>query len=203
MQDTQRHICIPKQLQERAIMWYHRMLMHPGETCMELTMAYHYIWKGMRKTVVCSCCDSCHKNKRWHPKLGILNPKNPELVPWETVCIDLIGPYTISKVKYDKDGKQVISDTHTYLHTMTKIDPTTGWFEIMEIPNKWADKISNLFEQVWLAHYPWLAKVMMPLVCAGTCSPVHCTLHDHPSISVQSIDGGLRWTKSPGVCVVE
>jgi hypothetical protein len=82
------------------------------------------------------------------------------LVPWETVCIDLIGPYTIGKVKCNKDGK-VISDTCAYLHAMTMIDPTTGWFEIIEIPNKWADKISNLFEQVWLACYPWPAKVVM------------------------------------------
>ena len=29
----------------------HGMLMHPGETHMELTMAYYYTWKGMHKTV--------------------------------------------------------------------------------------------------------------------------------------------------------
>jgi hypothetical protein len=44
---------------------------------------------------------------------------------------------------------------------MTMVDPATGWFEIIEVPNKWADYIANLFEQVWLARYPWPAKVVM------------------------------------------
>jgi hypothetical protein len=41
------------------------------------------------------------------------------------------------------------------------IDPATRWFEIIEVPNKRADYIANLFEQVWLARYPWPAKVIM------------------------------------------
>jgi hypothetical protein len=60
----------------------------------------------------------------------------------------------------DKKGK-VISDTLTTLHAMTMVDPATGWFKIVEVPNKWADYIANLFEQVWLARYPWPAKVIM------------------------------------------
>ena len=35
------------------------------------------------------------------------------------------------------------------------IDPATGWFEIVEIPNKQADIVSNKFKQTWLARYPW------------------------------------------------
>ena len=35
------------------------------------------------------------------------------------------------------------------------IDPATGWFEIVLIPNKRADEIANLLEQTWLARYPW------------------------------------------------
>jgi hypothetical protein len=41
------------------------------------------------------------------------------------------------------------------------INPTTGWFEIIEIANKQADHIANIFEQVWLSHYPWPAKIVM------------------------------------------
>jgi hypothetical protein len=160
--DKEGRIYVPKQLQKRTATWYHEMLMHPGETRTELTIAHHYTWKGMRKTVkhVCSRCDSCQHNKRRHPKLGKLNPKDPEVVPWQTVCIDLIGPYPIGEIKKDKKGK-VISDTLTTLHAMTMVDPATGWFEIIEVPNKRADYITNLFEQVWLARYPWPAKVVM------------------------------------------
>jgi hypothetical protein len=54
--DKEGCIYVPKQLQKRTTTWYHEMLMHPGETQTELTIAHHYTWKGMRKTVkhVCS-----------------------------------------------------------------------------------------------------------------------------------------------------
>jgi hypothetical protein len=100
------------------------------------------------------------KKCRKTSQVGKLKSKDPEMVPWETVCIDLISPYPIGKIKKDKNGK-VISDTLTTLHAMTMIDPTTRWFEIIKMPNKRADYIANLFEQVWLARYPWLAKVIM------------------------------------------
>jgi hypothetical protein len=35
------------------------------------------------------------------------------------------------------------------------IDPATGWFEIVEVPDKRADTVSNLLEQTWFARYPW------------------------------------------------
>ena len=41
------------------------------------------------------------------------------------------------------------------------IDPATGWFEIVEIPNKRADSIANLLEQVWLTRYPWPEQVVL------------------------------------------
>jgi hypothetical protein len=92
--------------------------------------------------------------------LGKLNPKDPEVVPWETVCINLIGPYPIGEIKKVKNGK-VISDKLSILHAMTMKDPATGLFEIIEVPNKRADYIDNLFEQVWLARYLWPARVIM------------------------------------------
>ena len=39
------------------------------------------------------------------------------------------------------------------------IDPATGWFEIVQIPNKEAITIANLVEQVWLSRYPWPTEI--------------------------------------------
>ena len=40
---------------------------------------------------------------------------------------------------------------------MTMIDPATGWFEIVEIPNKRADYIANVLEYTWLTRaVPWI-----------------------------------------------
>ena len=145
-------IVVPRVLQKKGVEFYHRLLMHPGETRTELTMAQHFTWKGMRKTVeqVCKNCTSCQLTKPRLRKLGHLPPKEAEVIPWETVCIDLIGPYKIGKGKNEAT-----------LHCLTMIDPATGWFEIIEIPSKSSDEIANIFEMTWLNKYPWPAQVVM------------------------------------------
>ena len=146
-------IVVPAAMQKKTVEYYHSLLMHPGETRTELTIGQHFCWKGMRNTVkdVCSKCEACQLTKAKLRKLGHLPPKKePEVIPWETLCIDLIGPYTIGK------GKKTAT-----LHCLTMIDPATGWFEIVEIPNKRADSIANLLEQVWLTRYPWPEQVVL------------------------------------------
>ena len=66
------------------------------------------------------------------------------MIPWETVCIDLVGPYTVT----DKFGND------RTLLAMTFVDPATGWFEITEIPEKSSARISHIFNSTWLARYP-------------------------------------------------
>jgi transposase InsO family protein len=145
-------IVVPKTLQKRAVEWYHGILMHPGEQRTEFTMAQHYTWKGMRSTIqsVCKRCVSCQLTKPKSKKYGHLPPKEAEAIPWDTLCIDLIGPYQIGT------GRNGLT-----LHCLTMIDPATGWFEIAEIPNKRADEVSNILEQAWLVRYPWPTKVVM------------------------------------------
>ena len=42
------------------------------------------------------------------------------------------------------------------------IDPTTGWFEIAEVPGtKRADYASNIVEQKWLTRYPWPEEITL------------------------------------------
>ena len=43
--------------------------------------------------------------------------------PWHTLCVDLIGPYTLK----GQDGSEIDS------MCLTMIDAATGWFEIMEL----------------------------------------------------------------------
>ena len=46
------------------------------------------------------------------------------------------------------------------LSAMTFIDPETGWFEIVEIPDKKSGTLSQLLEQVWLTRYPRPSKII-------------------------------------------
>jgi hypothetical protein len=76
--------------------------------------------------------------------------KAAEADPWEILCIDLIGPYTLARKKPLKP---------LTLWCLTMIDPATGWFEIVEIKTKSADVIANKLEQTWLSRYPWPTQV--------------------------------------------
>jgi hypothetical protein len=76
-------------------------------------------------------------------KYGHLPVKDVEAHPWQTLCVDLIGPYTVRT----KNGTQS-------LHAMTMFDPATSWFEVVEIPNKRAVTWANLLENTWLYRYP-------------------------------------------------
>eukprot|EP00804_Cyclotella_cryptica_P021315 CCRYP_001569-RA/>CCRYP_001569-RA protein AED:0.45 eAED:0.54 QI:0/0/0/1/0/0/3/0/155 len=79
---------IPKALQSRAVSWYHHYLQHPGHTRLEETLNAGMYWKVTKRRK--------HKYGKLPTKLGITNP-------WEALCVDLIGPYTLK----GKDGTEV------------------------------------------------------------------------------------------------
>jgi predicted aspartyl protease len=148
-------IVLPKSLQTKAVEYYHQILCHPGIVRTENTMAQHYTWAGMRNTVtqVCQRCGICQLNKPKVNQLGHLPPKKAEEGPWETLCIDLIGPYTIKGARKN--------DPELILHCLTMIDPVTGWFELAEIPAKTADVVMDVLERTWLNRYPRPTTVIM------------------------------------------
>jgi hypothetical protein len=113
------------------------MLGHPGEkhTVATITQQYMSKWQNMSQSV------RLYKGQK--KKHGHLPVKDVEAHPWQTLCVDLIGLYTVCK----KNG------THS-LHAMTMFDPATFWFEVVEIPYKRAVTCANLVENTWLCCYP-------------------------------------------------
>ena len=134
-------------------MWYHQTLCHPGETRTEQTIRQHFYWKGLRKTVqeVCKKCPTCQLTKRKTIKYGHLPEKTAEADPWEVLCVDLIGPYKIKQKGKKKDLE---------LFCLTMIDPATGWFEMVQVPNKESFTIAHLAEITWLTRYPWPQQII-------------------------------------------
>ena len=152
------------EMQNRVIQWYHHYLQHPGTTRLEETIGAVMYWKDMRHmiqkhTKLCARCQLGKKHKR---KYGHLPAKIATIIPWNQVCVDLVGPYTIKA----KDGS--ILD----FMCLTMIDPATGWFEIVELPiaevsyvrkgeevveviiDKSSKCIARLFNKTWLSRYP-------------------------------------------------
>jgi hypothetical protein len=46
------------------------------------------------------------------------------MTPWRTLCVNLIGPYTLK----GKDGSVID------FMALTMIDPASSWFKIVELP---------------------------------------------------------------------
>ena len=79
-------------------------------------------------------CASCQRNKWKSKKYGHLPEKEAEAQPWDNICIDLIGPYTIRR----KGQNDLICKC------VTMIDPATGWFEILQYDDKRAITVANI-----------------------------------------------------------
>ncbi len=151
-----------------AVKWYHHYLQHPGHSLLEETMNAAMYWKGMHTTIrsLTKSYKSCQVNKRWSRKYGHLPPKTVYTIPWECLCVDRIGPYTLKS----KDNLQID------FMALTMIDSTSSWFEIAELPivewlrqqsvngkelliadetfDKTSERIAKLVNKIWLCRYP-------------------------------------------------
>ncbi len=149
-------------------MWYHHYLQHPGHTRLKETMKAAIYWKGMRNTIrsKTKSCKTCQVNKKLTQKYRHLPPKIVISTPWEALCIDLVGPYTLK----GKDGSSID------FMAFTMIDPASSWFKVVELPtimwlmtnkvngkertikeeifDKSSDQISQLVNKIWLCRYP-------------------------------------------------
>jgi hypothetical protein len=99
----------------------------------------------------CKKCSTCQKAKLTTIKYGKLPAKEAESNPWDTLCVDLIGPYKIRR-KEKKDLK---------LWCLTMIDPVTGWFKMQQIPNKTAAEVADIAEKTWFTRYPLPQKITL------------------------------------------
>jgi hypothetical protein len=119
-------LVIPKLLQVHAVKRNHHYLQHPGHTHLKETMNTAMYWKGTHTTIrsLTKSCRSCRINKRRSRKYGHPPPKTVITNPWECLCVDLIGLYTLK----GKDNSQID------FMALTMIDPTSSWFEIAEMP---------------------------------------------------------------------
>jgi hypothetical protein len=74
------------------------------------------LWPDRHMSVILTLV-STHRHPTLPAKLVITTP-------WKAICVDLIGPYTLK----GKDGSSID------FMCLTMIDPTTSWFEIVELP---------------------------------------------------------------------
>jgi hypothetical protein len=111
---------------------------------MEETIGQHFYWLKMRDQITndISMCAICQTQKKQVKKYGLLPEKKTEVMPWDRLCIDLIGLYNIKS-----NVKEVRIPP---LKCVTMIDLATGWFEIKQYDDKKSITVANIVKQEWL-----------------------------------------------------
>ena len=70
-------------------------------------------------------------------------------MPWESVCVDLIGPWKIIL-----DGEDDEDGIELTFNALTSIDPVSNLVEATRLRNKTSKHISKQFANSWLCRYP-------------------------------------------------
>jgi hypothetical protein len=83
--DQDWRIVVPQEIVPSPISCYHKFLGgHPGTHLLMSTISQHFAFPSMKPLIekFVRTCDTCQKVKPYHPRDGLLPPKDPELDPW-------------------------------------------------------------------------------------------------------------------------
>ena len=113
----------------------------------EAMLCKYLYWPDIRDVVrrEVSNCDTCQRTKRSNKKYGKLPSRLAEEIPWNKICVDLIGSHVIRH-----KGKK----ENLHLKSVTVINPITRWFEVVQYDDKRAITIADLVETMWMSRYP-------------------------------------------------
>jgi hypothetical protein len=97
-------------------------------------------------------CDACQGEKLPGPQYGHMPPQEANILPWEEVALDLIGPWTI----------KVAAEAYKF-YALTCIDTVTNFPDAIRLRDKTASHVGMQFENLWLSRYP------RPVCCSHNC----------------------------------
>jgi Integrase zinc binding domain len=130
-------IMVPAALQSSIIELHHDWLLHPGMTWMYYTISAIFFWHQMKQHIEAfvHSCPSCQKRKLSNKDYGYLPPKQPILIPWHTIHVDLIGPYSQHLGGKEIEKEIGNADTLPSRYALTIVDAATRWLEIVPLKN--------------------------------------------------------------------
>jgi hypothetical protein len=88
-------------------------------------------------------CTICQTQKKQSKKYGLLPERDAEAMPWDLLCVDLIGPYNI------KSNLKGIKIPPLEIHYFDQ-----SGNKIKQCDDKKSITVTNIVEQEWLTHYP-------------------------------------------------
>ena len=95
--DNHERTVVPQLLWSKLMKWHHTVLVHPGVERLHNTLHQHCTWPAMRKDICehIKPCHECQIGKRGGRGFGKLSMKDRESQPWDNVCVDLAGNFTL------------------------------------------------------------------------------------------------------------
>ena len=126
---------MPQSLRRNVLDSYHFYPNHPDVSRLSKTIREVCYLKGLITQVklFSKTYKICQQFKRIKTLYRHLPLKNiAELKPWDTVHVDLIGPYSKLMRQHHPDNTGIYNNAS--LTCMRMIDPTTVWFKIVEMP---------------------------------------------------------------------
>lgn len=136
-------LCIPDSLIKNVIMWYHVVLGHRGATSLYATISNRFHNPGLKRKVEALRCEVCQINKHRNQHYAKLPPRHASVAPWDSVAVDLIGPWKI-----------MIAGREIEFYALTCIDPVTNLVELVRLTAKTSQHVAQQFENLWLSRYP-------------------------------------------------
>ena len=118
-------IAIPSTLLPQLLTWYHLILGHCGQQRLYNTVKARFHLPNLQKRcseIVERCPQKCQLNKQSNKHYGHLPPRAAGLFPWETVAVDLIGPWKIKVNGIDLEFR-----------ALTCINPVSNIVEAIQI----------------------------------------------------------------------
>jgi len=110
-------ICIPDELLDKFIQFYHLALSHVGMIKQVQTVISHFWHSDLRRQTeryICTC-ENCQKSKQPGRGYGHLAVRHQaQLSPWHEVAIDLIGPWEM-----EMSGYTLVFRALTIIETVT------------------------------------------------------------------------------------
>jgi hypothetical protein len=147
-------ICIPTQQLNDVTNWFRLALNHWGLHRLLSTMGMHLYHPRLYFFAerILKNYNACQREKLPGPQYGHMPPQEANILPWEEIALDLIGPWTVKLAVESYE-----------LYALTCIDTVAYFPDTVRLCDKTASHVGMQFENLWLSRYP---------------RPVRC-LHDH------------------------
>ena len=140
-------MCLTDANVDSAVEFMHTLMCHPGQAGLARGMRlYHH--PALAQKIKNFNCDTCQKVKTGERGYGHLAPRDVNLMIWQCVDVDLIGPWSIQV------GGTRRSKKRYEFSALTCIDRVSGYPDGCRVDRKTAEHVSEKFNQCWLSRYP-------------------------------------------------